>query len=97
MTSETGKNINKGYIMNHSKKFGKIEVDILESQLRSKNPWDLVPTCLDMGEESRTISRNYGLIDDVFEGREVNIFKGRDLYNFGCIKLEWRYLVGLWM
>lgn len=36
--------------MNHSKKFGKIEVDILESQLRSKNPWDLVPTCLDMGE-----------------------------------------------
>lgn len=51
-------------------------MDILESQLRSKNRWDLVPVCLDMGKgESSILSRDYGLIDDdIFEGREAGIY-----------------------
>lgn len=57
-------------------------MDLLKSQLRSKNQWDLVPACLDMGKgESRIIFRNYGLIDnDIFKGREARIYLGEEIY-----------------
>ena len=51
-------------------------MDILESQLGTKNQWDLVPAHLDMGKgESKFMSRNYGLIDNhVFEGKETSMY-----------------------